>query len=268
MNYGQKRKLRSRLMAVVISILSCIAVMSIGVYAASKQFSVTVANEVSLEFIKVDGYLWGKRSGNCVYNGDIGTPTVLENQVSAVTDGYLLLYDYLDRENAQNAQNIAEIEKRVNVEETKDNVDKDGNLKITYVFKYEFLKDSSIDVQITLTDTSTKFASGDNRDDMVKLNYRYIFAENEPDWANNNTLGNEMTFNNVGACNILIDAGDKSIETDHYSRVDLQNANTYTVYILAELVLPTTDTLASAFTLGVHDEYFWAFSLRLTNVNY
>lgn len=268
MNYGQKRKLRSRLMAVVISILSCVAVMSIGVYAASKQFSVSVSNQVTLEFIKVDGYLWGKRSGNCVYNGDVGTSTVLENQVSAETNGYLLLYDYQDPENLQNAQNIAEIEKRVNIEETKDNVDENGNLRMSYVFKYEFLTSTSIDVQATLTDISTKFAADDNRNSMVKLNYRYMFSQYEPDWANNSNLGSEMTFDNVGACNILIDAGEAAQATEHYSRVDVQDANTYTLYILAELILPTTNTLASAFTLGVHDDYFWAFNLKFTNINY
>lgn len=260
-----KRKLRSRLMIVIISILSCFAVMSVGVYAATKHFSVTVANEVSLELAQVDGHLWAKRLGNVVYNGDEHTDEALSNQKSATIDEFLKVYDYLDKENTQYAANLAEIEKRVNIEETKDNVDENGNLKIMYVFKFQLVASAARDVVATLTETSTEFKTGDERADYVKLNYRYMFSSTEPNWDENNTLGTQMTFTN-SVSEIYIDTT-TAIETptSQYQKVDPLNANTYTLFILAELSVPTTNSLDSAFTLGVQDDYFWTFSLKFSH---
>lgn len=261
-----KRKLRSRLMAVVISILSCFAVMSVGVYAASRSFAVTVENQVELELMRVDGGLWAKRLGNVVYNGDEHTDEALANQKSAVINDYLKVYDYLDSENDEYAKNLAEIEKRVNIEETKDNVDEDGNLRILYFFKYELVSSSVEDVLVTLTESSTKFKDGDMRSEFVQLNYRFMFSSVEPDWVTDRNLGTAFAFTN-DISTIYIDNGTAvQSPSGQYAKIDPTDPEMLTLFIFAELVVKTTSSLDETFTLGVQDDFFWTFSLKFTNV--
>ena len=70
-------KLKSKLIATIVSICAAIAVMGVGVWAASSSFSVTVTNTVSLAFVGLDGTV--KYSANAE---QVGAAT---EEVTAIT---------------------------------------------------------------------------------------------------------------------------------------------------------------------------------------
>lgn len=63
--------MKKKLISSVISILCCLAVMAVGVYASTTaQFNMTVSNDIDIQIAVVDGVLSAKRRGG-VYSGTI-----------------------------------------------------------------------------------------------------------------------------------------------------------------------------------------------------
>lgn len=287
MGYKESRKLRSRLVVVIISILSCIAVMGVGVYAASSNFSVSVSNSVSFTFASVDGKIWAKRVGDVIYgaeskdNGDSATTKNNDKIKDADENGYLLLYDRQQEvagETDYAADNINEIKKPVNflthLSKNESNMTRDdikpGTLKITYVFKYEFAVASNANVVITLTDKSTNIDENNPAYGKVKTNYKYLYSASDPsvlDWSNQNLTWEYITDGIMKTYSTTLVSKDDE-KTAEIEGVDPTRPETYTIYILAELEVAETNSLAAAYTLGMRDNkedfYLWAFHLSFT----
>ena len=242
--------------------------MAVGVYAAQSSFTVTVANEVNLVVENVDGELYGKRYGDVLLGevsmGDAGLSRLIDNgtitdasQMDGTIADFIYLYGKDDSKHAkdggqgyrEHAENMAKIEVPVNFyTQNKD------TLSIYYVFKFEYEPSSVCNVNIELVNNSTIFTDGDTRASEVTQTYKYFFGATgtaEPaDWTNSGTA---FVFDENRSANI---------------QCLNENTSTDVVYIFASLTVTRTDTLASAYTLGLseEDEYHWAFGLNLTPV--
>lgn len=256
MNYNERRKIGKRFLVAIVSILACVAVMAVGVYAASANFSVTVENEINIQISKVDGVLYGKRGGDVIY----GTTSMgsgannFTESLYASTDlldeadanGYLYLYGNEEGSGyVQNEQNMEEIQKQVNF------FTYDAEyLTMYYVFKFEFAEESPTNISIKLTNNTNRSSISDLAEGSVVETYKYVQGNRalaEPDWA---TAGTTMTFvNNVNEITVVGN-----------------NEDTHVVYIYASLTVKRTNSLASAFVIGekYNKPYSWAFSLVFT----
>ena len=245
----KKRKLAKRLIATLLSVLSCVAVMAVGVYAASVSFSFQVSNQISLNLLHVDGDLLGRRGGDVIYGlksmGDEGfrnAGTTYE-EMNATTSGFISLYGNDGIGYKENENNMTEIEKPVNFykQNTKE------SLTMYYVFKFTLADGTPTNVNITLTNNSTQLKSTDSRKDMLSMSYKYSFSQNEPaDWT---TSGTSFGVDGGGSSSI---------------KVLKETASTHAVYIYASMTVKQTDTLATAYTLGFDEDFHWKFSLNLT----
>lgn len=245
-------------MVAIISILSCIAVMAVGVYAASSSFAVTVENEISVQIEKVDGRLYGKRGGDVIYGtvsmGDSATgfsendlastdrnPNASE--ISNATGKYLYLYGNRDTTGFKvDEENMEEIQKPVNFY-TQDK----ESLTMYYVFKFIFQEGSPTNVMITLTNLTDTSNISDLKEGSVVQSYKYVQGNSElaePDWDKVET---EMTFvNNVNTINVIGN-----------------DPNKHVVYIYASLTVKRTNTFADAFVIGekFNKPFNWKFTL-------
>jgi len=244
-------------MITLISILSCIAIMAVGVYAATSNFSISITNQVSIEFTHVDGELYGKRYGDVIYGeesmGDEGFSNVgtTFDEMDATLDDFILLYGNITNVGyTEHAGNMTEIKKPVNfylsAKDPDDNIK--NSLTIHYVFKFVFNPESPSNVKITLSNNSTEL--NDKRASNVSMSYKYCFSETEPtDWFAESTSIKSFGVDNSGT---------KTINVENL------NTDTYIVYIYASMTVLRTDTLASAYTLGMGNEDFhWKFSISL-----
>ena len=232
----------------LISVMSCIAVMAVGVYAATKNFSVQVNNRVSVEISQVDGELYGKRFGDVIFGdksmGDEGFEQLgtTYDEMNATTD-YLHLYGYQDGLGRQEySSEMDKIETPVNFYATAKE-----SLTINYVFKFEFENSSETNVIIALTNSSTQLT--DSRKNKISMSYKYFFGATEP--TNWKTSGTSLGVDNGGTASI---------------KVLKSNTSTHVVYIYASMTVTRTNTLEDAYTLGMGGEDFrWRFSLAFTS---
>ena len=285
MNHANKQKMGKRLLAVVISILATVAVMGVGVFASTSNFSVQVENKVDIHISTVNGVFSARRGGDVIYGnvslGDNGKDTAGYGPRFANTDDivgkqyplnyetaladesgkYLVIYDnleetYLEAGYRYHTANKAEIEKPVNFYLSAK--DEAGNpkqqLTIYYVFKFDFMSESPQDVQIKITDGSTPLL--DKRAEFVSIDFKYVQGDKnkvEPtDWS---TVPN-MT-------------GDMEIKVDH------SDVNTHMTYIYAGITVQRTNSLNDAYTLGYQKEgevelgekFEWSFAVNLEPLN-
>lgn len=85
-NLYKWHRMKKKLISSVISILCCLAVMAVGVYASTTaQFNVTIANDIDIRISVVDGRLSAKRRGG-VYSETIET---LYGQPGAISPDFL-----------------------------------------------------------------------------------------------------------------------------------------------------------------------------------
>ena len=77
-------KLKSKLIATIVSICAAIAVMGVGVWAATTSFTVTVTNNVNLAFQNLDGtvYVSAATGGDHLYN-NVTAPSLTETPIFA-----------------------------------------------------------------------------------------------------------------------------------------------------------------------------------------
>lgn len=255
MNNLQKRKLRQRLVITMISILSCIAVMSVGVYAATKNFEVSVVNQVSIQVLTLNGELTGRRGGDVIYGmvsrGDADSSLNYTDQNASI--GYINLYGIQEGKGfSEYTDNLNEITENVNfyTSAKDENGNKKNELTIFYVFKFVLDKDTETDVTVSVTNESTKVTDNTNgdlnskRSDKVSMSYKYYFGENEPDWT---VSGTSFEIDNGGT---------KSV------KIEKTKVETHTIYVYASMTVKRTNTLKDAYTIGMGGEAFnWKFGL-------
>lgn len=287
MNQANRQKLGKRLLAVVISILATVAVMGVGVYASTSNFSIQVQNKVDINISTVNGVFSARRGGDVIYGleslGDNGKDTAGRGPRFANTDDilnkdypmsadfaltdesgkYLVIYDnleetFLEKGYRYHNSNKAEIEQPVNFYLSA----KDGNgklkteLTIYYVFKFDFHEDSPQDVAILLSNYSTQLL--DKRADFVSIDFKYVQGDKtlvEPtDWRS------------------IPNMTDGSMEIN----VNHANVNTHMTYIYAGMTVQRTDNLNDAYTLGYQraddqnglgEEFKWSFSINIEPTN-
>lgn len=251
MNNLQKRKLRQRLVITMISILSCIAVMAVGVFAASKNFEVSVVNQVSIQVLTLNGELTGKRGGDVIYGtvsrGDSGlSDSSLNYTDQNASIGFINLYGIQEGKGfSEYTENLEEIELPVNFYTSAKDAsgNKKQELTIYYVFKFVLDQDTETDVTVKMENSSTQIS--DSRKDKVSMSYKYYFGETEPaDWT---TGGTSFGIDNGGT---------KSVE------IKKSDVTTHTIYVFASMTVKRTNTLKDAYTIGMGGEDFhWTFAL-------
>ena len=281
MSYVIRQKLGKRLLAVVISILATVAVMGVGVFASTSNFSVQISNKIDISISKVDGVFAARRGGDVIYGneslGDSGRDSAGRGPRFANTDElvgkqyplgyefaladesgkYLVIYDnleevYLEKGYRYHTANKAEIEEPVNfyLSAKDDSGNPKEELTIYYVFKFDFHPDSPQDVTILISNYSTQLT--DKRAEFVNIEFKYIQGEKtlvEPDWS---------TIDKMSGANMEI-------------KVDHTNTSTHMTYIYAAMTVKRTNNLNDAYTLGYQKDaadglgetFRWSFSINL-----
>lgn len=166
-------KLKSKLIATIVSICATIAVMGVGVWAATQSFTVTVTNTISLSFVNLEGAVSVKAStgvDNTVSGG--ATPSL-----TATT-----MYDNgTETYNAISASETADKNlqfKGANFFNTT-NVDKDTSYAtVLYEFTYTANDASSSLTSVTVSETGTPAVTGD----VLTVAY-YAKAEGQTKWT-------------------------------------------------------------------------------------
>lgn len=214
-NLYKWHRMKKKLISSVISILCCLAVMAVGVYASTTaQFETTISNDLDIKISVVDGTLYAKRKGG-VYGektqyGSAGMRAdVFGTKKAGASTDNLSDYDFLELYNQNTTTavdqfgyvsgvngNLAKIQGQkldINV----------YNNRIEYVFKYIVDVNNGFPTIISMEDKSIyaylmSDGAGLDADDKlalerdkkrIKLTYSYIAGGSslaEPtDWDNN-----------------------------------------------------------------------------------
>jgi hypothetical protein len=182
--------MKKKLISSVISVLCCLVVMMVGVYASTTDaYQVSVANDIDVKIIAVDGTLYARRRG-----GVYATPPKNESAYgNAVTEAVNFEGSYYeDFEKIYDIQNNidAMAMERLCRPSIWAGEDERGGLdinvyhnEIEYVFRYEIPEDYS------LFTTKLSIVNGDegdikpNQSERYECSYKYHFGETEPtDW--------------------------------------------------------------------------------------
>lgn len=163
---------KSKLVATIISVVSAMALIAVGVLASISQFKVEIGNQLSLQFDAVQGALYATRVG------DVADTSRAESRVLSTSDmgtNWLLIYDPLDQDG--DGKNIDQ----TNLDIIQEKVDfvsddqiaqkvKDGatSAKITYYFYYT-LEDGAVASTSILLRTSTSLTPTEG----VNISYAY-----------------------------------------------------------------------------------------------
>ena len=94
-----KKKNTTKLVATIVSMVSALCLLAVGVFATLTNFQVAIANQLNLKFDAVEGTLYATRVGD-VAGTDRTTSKVL-SESSTATD-WLKVYDGTTTEGVQN----------------------------------------------------------------------------------------------------------------------------------------------------------------------
>lgn len=217
-NLYKWHRMKKKLISSVISILCCLAVMAVGVYASTTaQFVTTISNDVDIKISVVDGTLSAKRKGgvfgeNTKYGSKGMIAEVFGTKKAGATSDHLYDYDFLELYNQNTGNqtdsngyflgvngNLAKIQGQkldINV----------YNNKIEYVFKYIVEENNGFPTVISLEDRSlyaylTSDGTGLDADGKatlqrdklrIKLNYSYVAGgtdlQEPADWDNDTSV--------------------------------------------------------------------------------
>ena len=161
---------KTKLIATIISIVSALALIAVGVMASLTNFQVAIANQLNLEFSAVEGTLYATRLGD-VAGTDRTTSKVLSESTTA-TD-WLKVYDGTTTEGIQ-ADALTSIQEKVDFV-SNDKIKEIVNggrtyVAITYYFYY-VLPEGSTSNNVTLTAPAVT-------DENVVVSYSYTKASN------------------------------------------------------------------------------------------
>lgn len=175
-------KLKSKLIATIVSICAAIAVMGVGVWAATQSFTVTVTNTISLSFVNLEGSVSVKASTGVDSTVDGGSTPSLTS--TTMYDNGTETYNTIsaDETAGTNLQFAG-----ANFLNTT-NVNKDTSYAtVLYEFTYTANDTSSSLTSVTVTETAAPIVTGD----VLTIAY-YAKAEGQTKWIEL-TSGNAVT---------------------------------------------------------------------------
>ena len=165
-----KKKNTTKLVATIVSMVSALCLLAVGVFATLTNFQVAIGNQLDLEFSAVEGTLYATRVGD-VAGTDRTTSKVLSESTTA-TD-WLKVYDGTTVEGVQNDA-LTSIQEKVDFV-SNDKIKEIVNggrtyVAITYYFYY-ILPENAVANSITLTAPAVT-------DENVVVSYSYTKASN------------------------------------------------------------------------------------------
>ncbi len=207
---------KTKLIATIISIVSALCLLAVGVFATLTNFQVAIANQLSLKFDAVEGTLYATRLGD-VAGTDRTTSKVL-SESSTATD-WLKVYDGTTTEGVQN-------DALTSIQEKVDFISNDAikakvnagttSIAITYYFYYT-LPTNAVSNDVVLT--APAVADGN-----VAVTYSYVKGTGAtlPDFTSGTVLTNGETVQVAGGEHLFIKAEAK---VDLSKSVKIENAN-------------------------------------------
>ncbi len=211
-NIYKWHRMKKKLISSVVSVLCCLIVMAVGVYAStSHSFEIAVANDMDVKIVAVDGTLYARRKGGV-------WATAPENE-SAYGNAITPATDFRDDNDIRGFRRIYDIQNNILTDEMESLCKKiDINVyynEIEYVFKYVIDRgniDSNYLGDGRIFKTTTKISIINGVDGTIKpgiderydCSYKYYFGNDEPtDWS---TVTSEF---NVDGKNYIL-AGDEN----------------------------------------------------------
>ncbi len=204
-----KNRNTTKLVATIVSMVSALCLLAVGVFATLTNFQVAIANQLNLKFDAVEGTLYATRVGD-VAGTDRTTSKVLSESTTA-TD-WLKVYDGTTTEGVQNDA-LTSIQEKVDFisnDKIKEKVNAGTtSIAITYYFYYTLPADGVAN-NITLTAPAVA-------DPNVAITYSYVKATSStlPDF----TSGTAMTDGAV----VTVNAGEH-VYIKAEARVDLSKS--------------------------------------------
>lgn len=201
-NNENKRSTRTKLVATIISMVSALSLLAVGVVASLTEFTVTIQNQLNLKFETIEGNLYATRLGN-VADSTRATSKVLSTSQTA-TD-WLLVYDGTTTEGVQ-TDALTSIQEKVDFVSDADikTLVRGGANKaaITYYYYYTLPtgKPASTITLEALAPTSLV--------DGVTVTYAYVKASSAtlPDFAGATALATGDTIQVAAGENVFIKA--------------------------------------------------------------
>ncbi len=216
-----KRPLKTKLIAVIISMVSAVSLIAVGVLASITKFTITISNQLDVKIETVEGNLYATRMGDVCYAGDRqNTATANLNSANdLVATNWLNLYDMAN--GGANETNIAEISKAV------DFVSDDAvaaavannrtSVSIVYYFYYSLKDEAMANSRIYLTaDAPTTIPNGLT----ISYAYEYTTSATLPDFTNGVAM--------VSGDSVIVDVGHSSVFIKAEAKVDLTKSVTLT----------------------------------------
>ncbi len=207
---------KTKLIATIISIVSALALIAVGVMASLTNFQVAIGNQLDLEFSAVEGTLYATRLGD-VAGTDRTTSKVLSESTTA-TD-WLKVYDGTTIEGIQ-ADALTSIQEKVDFisnDAIKAKVNAGStSIAITYYFYYTLPTDAVAN-SITLTAPAVA-------DTNVAITYSYVKGTGAtlPDFTSGTVLTNGETVQVAGGEHLFIKA---EARVDLTKSVKIENAD-------------------------------------------
>ena len=241
---------KTKLIATIISIVSALCLLAVGVFATLTNFQVAIANQLSLKFDAVEGTLYATRLGD-VAGTDRTTSKVLSESTTA-TD-WLKVYDGTTTEGVQN-------DALTSIQEKVDFISNDAikakvnagttSIAITYYFYYT-LPTNAVSNDVVLT--APAVADGN-----VAVTYSYVKGTGAtlPDFTSGTVLTNGETVQVAGGEHLFIKAEAK---VDLSKSVKIENANwNFTLNFGISKYTLTGDTLNFKAVSGAETYEVWA----------
>ena len=207
---------KTKLVATIVSMVSALCLLAVGVFATLTNFQVAIANQLNLKFDAVEGTLYATRLGD-VAGTDRTTSKVLSE--STTTTDWLKVYDGTTAEGVQDDA-IASIQEKVDFisnDKIKEKVNAGTtSIAITYYFYYTLPADAVAN-NITLTAPAVA-------DTNVAITYSYVKATsaNLPAFTDATTITDGAVVTVSGGEHLFIKAEAK---VDLSKSVKIENAD-------------------------------------------
>ena len=179
------KKVKTKLVATIISVVSAVALLAVGVFATLTNFSVTVKNQLSIQFDAVDGVAYATRVGDvCLADNRTDAPNAVVSESTTATD-WTKIYDV--KNGGEIADAISSIAAPVNYVSNSaiENYAKNSksSISITYYFYYELdtTKNSSTNINLEVVSPALV-----NTPSALKITYAYMYATSASlptDWS-------------------------------------------------------------------------------------
>ena len=211
-----KKKNTTKLVATIVSMVSALCLLAVGVFATLTNFQVAIANQLNLKFDAVEGTLYATRLGD-VAGTDRTTSKVLSESTTA-TD-WLKVYDGTTTEGVQNDA-LTSIQEKVDFisnDAIKAKVNAGStSIAITYYFYYTLPTDAVAN-SITLTAPAVA-------DTNVAVTYSYVKATSStlPDLTSGTAMTDGAVVTVSGGEHLFIKAEAK---VDLSKSVKIENAD-------------------------------------------